>query len=347
MPLLATCAKCQCKLRVRDELAAKSVRCPRCGWTFTVAQEPGGQASAAEASPGDRSIGTSAPPPAQLAEDSADDELLDVPVLKRRRFTRGPVMRLLLAAQKNGTRLVRRWSMWIVVGIVVIALAVLQFGWDRLTGATPNASRSVAHKNVMAPEESSADDDKPSGSDKPADPNQVVATDSATGQKAAPLARVKEGAKAGPDKTRPASNESGSMAGQSSHVGPPRADADQGQSARPRPAAARAPAGGAVFATPRPAQPTLPPHTGPYTPENPPRIGEVVVVRLKDGLHVGKVTSVDLENRQCELTVLESAAYNQRGEVRETKRNDTARFGQLRVPHPPKHSPPKDPPFRG
>jgi hypothetical protein len=59
------------------------------------------------------------------------------------------------------------------------------------------------------------------------------------------------------------------------------------------------------------------------------------VVRLKDGLHVAKVTSVDLSELRCEVTVIESNAYKT-GTIRETKQTETVRFGQLRIPSRPR-----------
>jgi hypothetical protein len=342
MPLQAVCAKCSCKLRVKDELAAKTVRCPRCGWTFSLAQQPNGQAPAPQETLGDRSVRTAESTPAQSDEDWADEDLPDVPVLKRRRFSRGPVWRFLSAAQAQGTRLARRWSVWVVVGVVATVILVLQFGWDRLAGGTANSSQPIALQNAAASDESSENADA-SGPDKSSDAVPVTLVDSASEKGPAPLARVKEGSKAEPDKSRPGSKASGSLAARSSRAGQPRADAGERKDARSGPTQARQAGGGADVAMQRTDHLALPAHSGPYTPDAPPHEGEVLLARLKDGLHVCKVTSVDLEKRECDVTILESAAYNKRGEIKETKRSETARFGQLRAPHPPKHSSSKDP----
>ncbi len=58
----------------------------------------------------------------------------------------------------------------------------------------------------------------------------------------------------------------------------------------------------------------------------------MVVVRLRDGLHVAKVSSVDIAELQCEIIVLDAGAYHKRGQIKETSRTDTVRFGQMRPP---------------
>jgi hypothetical protein len=73
-------------------------------------------------------------------------------------------------------------------------------------------------------------------------------------------------------------------------------------------------------------------HTGAYNAAAPPEVGEVVVVRLRDGLHVAKVSSVDVSELQCEIIVLDAGAYHKRGQIKETSRTDTVRFGQMRPP---------------
>jgi hypothetical protein len=73
-------------------------------------------------------------------------------------------------------------------------------------------------------------------------------------------------------------------------------------------------------------------HAGAYTAAAPPEVGEVVVVRLRDGLHVAKVAGIDISELQCEIIVLDVGAYHKRGQIKETSRTDTVRFGQMRPP---------------
>ncbi len=393
MPLSAACVKCHRKLKVRDELAGKKVRCPRCGWAVAI---PGAdeEAAAPERVPAERvaaaPVATDRVPAARIPAEPripaervaagrpsaerttpapkpkskpkpqsdepqwADEVFADLPVLERRSHTRGRLGRFFDATQEHGAKLARRWSAWVIIGIVVITLLVMQFGWDRITGATPTATQATAPTVAEKSDQPLGGTSKAAEAEKPADPAPVAVVEEAPANNSAPLARGKLAPKPEPAETPPSAKKKSTptkklptenkstVAARNFVADDSRADSDNSGPMHPGagPPPPKGPNGDGP-AAPVAHAPAGPTHVGAYNANNPPHTGEIVVVRLKDGLHVGKVTSVDVDKLQCEVTVLETAAYSKKAEIRETKRSETVRFGQIRVPRPPKRTPPK------
>jgi hypothetical protein len=81
MPVTA-CNFCSAKLKVKDELVGKSIKCPKCSKVFKVTGEPVGAALASSAAAPDKKP-PPPPPPAWDAEDDEDDKPKKKPVPRK------------------------------------------------------------------------------------------------------------------------------------------------------------------------------------------------------------------------------------------------------------------------
>jgi DNA-directed RNA polymerase subunit RPC12/RpoP len=344
MPLLVPCVKCQRQLRVKDDLAGKTVRCPHCDSGLLVPAVSNPEAPPTERASGDRAGAgrakpTNSPPPRGSHDDPAGDELADVAMISRKLPSRGALGR---AFDSVWAALSARRRELGVGATIVVGLLALQFGWDFLGNPRPAARPQAAAANEPSDAEatetsSAAIVNDAAGKDAPAEPAAETTSDqSETTPESEKRVQLRPPAQApATAQTTPA----GSLPKRSPEKTPPAKSSETGEAAAETSSDAPAQRSAAGASRKSASSPSPVGHKGTYTVENPPQVGEVVVVRLKDGLHVAKVTSVELSELRCEVTVIESAAYNKGGTIRETKQTGTARFGQLRVPTHPKAKP--------
>jgi hypothetical protein len=357
MPLLVPCVKCQHKLRVKPDLAGKTVRCPNCDSSVQVPAvvSPDAPAAKRNSGPATRS---SAAAPRSSHDDRPDDELADVAMISRKLPTPGPLER---AFDSVWAVLTARRRELGVGAAIVIALVVLQFGWNfgggSPSGPQPQVAASHDPVETDAPPAETTEKSSPAAtgqsSKRPAaepaagaesDPSDATPEPSETRAQLRPRATAPATPQA-PQKTptpsaqrslpvKPPPNQS------SPDTAAEKSNAEKSNTEKPSAETTAEEPAGSERASRKSASHAPVTHKGTYTVENPPQAGEVVIVRLKDGLHLAKVTSVDLSELRCEVTVIESKAYNNGGTIRETKQVDTVRFGQLRIPSRPRSAHP-------
>jgi hypothetical protein len=370
MGLSVSCVNCHRTVQVKGELAGKTVRCPRCGSPVSVpavaqAKEPSldrpSQARATPAPPSRRSShemaqrSSSKSDSGQRAAGSANSNSLksgsgkfaatrgdsgksdtasheldedDAPYTPRLRKRRGPnaIATAFVGVWESLGDNRREYAVGLAIVVIIVALQLAYGGWFSSTKPAPPP--------VGAAEE--ATDNEPPPAKKGPVPVVIVdgdkIIDAATndGDAAAPLKRTKPVAgqdSAGKDsvaKDRATRRNFGRMGGSRPSLSTFGNRQDQQQRTLQAPEHTG------------PTQQTVPTvktdHAGAYNAAAPPEVGEVVVVRLRDGLHVAKVSTVDVSELQCEIIVLDAGAYHKRGQIKETSRTDTVRFGQMRPP---------------
>ncbi len=355
MALSASCVNCHRTVQVKSELAGKTVRCPRCGSPVSVpataaqAKEPSpdrpsqGRATATPAPPSRRSShemaqrSTSksdavqrisgkagATKPQGAAHELGDNDPAYVPRLKKRRGPNVIATALVGAWESLGDRR-REYSVGLAIVVAIVALQLVYGGW--FSSAKPSGPP------VGAAEEATDNEEPPAKKG----PVPVVIVDAEKkkdeadndGDKDANVKATLKRTTAGAGKNHSDKADAGQQHAGILHPGKrPSASALAGQNDPQRTLPAPSSAG--------PAPHTIPTvktdHSGAYNAAAPPQVGEVVVARLRDGLHVAKVSSVDVAELQCEIIVLDAGAYHKRGQIKETSRTDTVRFGQMRPP---------------
>ncbi len=265
------------------------------------------------------------------------DELEEdyVPMLQRRRGP-NPFVTAFAAAWESLGEWRREYVVGAVVVLIIVALQLIYGGW--FESAKPSKPPVVA--------EETPDKDEPAPKKEPVPVVIVDEKQKEEANKDAYKEPDKEaGAKATLKRVKPGEGTATAVTGNNG-AGNPQAAGRQRRGSRPSLSAFGGPQSDEQRTVPPPfhststqqgnAQEKVPTvktdHTGPFTAVAPPEVGEVVVVRLKDGLHIAKVTSVDVSELRCDITVLEAAAYHKNGQIRETSRTDNVRFGQMHTP---------------
>jgi hypothetical protein len=368
MGLSVSCVNCHRTVQVKSELAGKTVRCPRCGSPVSVpaaaqAEEPSndrpsrsgatpappsrrsshemaqrsssksdagqrisGRSDANQRASGKRDSGKFGAAKADSAAHDLDDN--DEPYMPRLKKRRGPnvIATAFVGAWESLGDRRREYAVGLAIVLALVALQLAYGGWFSSTkpapppvGATEEATDNVelpANKGpvpvvIVDAEKKKDEPDKDADATAPLKRTKPVAGKDSVGKdNAAKDSATRKNAGRMIGGNRPALSAFGARQDPQRTLQPPEASG--------------------------PTQQTIPTvktdHTGAYNAASPPEVGEVVVVRLRDGLHIAKVASVDSAELQCEIIVLDAGAYHKRGQIKETSRTDTVRFGQMRPP---------------
>jgi hypothetical protein len=367
MPISTACVKCHRPLRVKSSAAGKRVLCPRCGWDIEIPTE----AAAGSVARGAASRRAAPLPP---RESRAADELLEVPTLKRTKYRnprRWSRLGLPLFKVRPG-----RWSTILALVFLLGMLfeysrspaqkpqAVAQnaaqpdqvvaapqidlqpaplagpaqnFSVEPVESPIPNrpkvqppqlpvessvaaAPKSATLPNVGAPKIAAAPD--------PSVPNQPLPNQPLPNQ---PLANQPGMVPFGPPMIGRGNNRARFGArppgfGLGAARGGMRPVPRMGQPPVGMPAARQLAASGL---------PTMP-HLGRYSKDDPPAVGDIVMVLFAGPRIIGKVTAVNARKDECKIKILDAQTFEMTGKAHETGKTRTVRLEQLLL-HPRMH----------
>jgi hypothetical protein len=346
MPISTACVKCHRPLLVKSSAAGKRVHCPRCSWVVEIPDESAGGAASVGAVPVRAKSRRSAAVPPRRSR--ADDEPMDVPTLKRTKYRnpRRSLLGLPIFSLRPGW-----WST--ILSLIFLLMALYEYNRHAQQPQPVAQNAAPPAPVVAAPQVALQPLGRPLVApaqapivDHPAIPpsNPLLQDPIASGLKLTPpkfppqqLATVPDHPMLAPPVPAPPMTVpfGGPTVGKWNN--PARAGV-RPHGVVPGAMHGAAPNAHARVGIPAPQQlahgpaPGIP-RMGRYTRDNPPEIGDIVMVLGPGGRVVGKVKSVDVDKRQCKIKLIDARLFDFSGKIHESIKTRTVDFEDSR-PHP-------------